>query len=857
MRTQAVSRPFPSRPAGIMIFALCGAGAGLACAGAVGAPLQTQQAMQTTIAGDHAGDYAEVMDGALTIAPGAVLGADGLGTSLRQSGGYSVVGSGAQLTGGIEMTGHAATRLGVGAGPQAKSYRLAMADGSAAHLDNIWLRSLPDGATSANGGTALDLRDNAAVTMGANTRIQATVPLSDGMELVAHASAIVDGSRIEGTMSGVQAAGAALLSLHRATLIGGAQGLVASQQSLVTVSGGQIASLGTTSNPHGDVDSVGLFAISGGPADAPLSVDVSGHAVIQAKGARSAGLLAEAIDAPIEVSVRDSVIQGDHDGIVVNMNPVLSGGAKLATLDVAGTQVVSGDGAAIRLGRGAKAAIALSRNALVNPASGVALLTGAGSEASVTVENAAVNGRAVNQGGTSRIALGANGVWRGGMSGVDSLTVNAGGLWALDGSSDVGQLAMNGGTVNLNGGSQAHVLSARTLSGHGNFLLKTDLAGHAGDQLAVSGLATGSHVLTVADTGRAVADPKSLQVVRTGGGDAGFSLANGAVDLGVYRYRLQRDGFNWNLVPLTTGRYSASATSVLNLISASPVVWYGQERTLRSRLGELRFDRDRGGAWVRPYAGDYRILGVTGAAFQQRQSGIALGADKALPLGGGKAYVGGVFNYSHAELDDHAGASGAVDAYSVGLYGVWLAQNGAYLHGLASLNRYQNQGQATMSNGVRAKGSYRQNGVGASLEAGRRFALPRDWFVQPYAQLAGVRMNGATVALDNGMLAQADHADSIQGSVGASLGRGMHAAKGGVVEPYVRLAVTHEFVKNNSVRVNGQPFDANLNGSRVEIGAGVSAEIGKRLSGHLDYAYAKGPRLEKPFMLDAGIRYQW
>ncbi|VEB42204.1 Uncharacterised protein [Chromobacterium violaceum] len=207
MRTQAVSRPFPSKPAGIMFFALCGAGAGLACAGAVGAPLRTQQAMQTTIAGDHAGDYAEVMDGALTIAPGAVLGADGLGTSLRQSGGYSVVGSGAQLTGGIEMTGHAATRLGVGAGPQAKSYRLAMADGSAAHLDNIWLRSLPDGATSANGGTALDLRDNAAVTMGANTRIQATVPLSDGMELVAHASAIVDGSRIEGTMSGAQAAG--------------------------------------------------------------------------------------------------------------------------------------------------------------------------------------------------------------------------------------------------------------------------------------------------------------------------------------------------------------------------------------------------------------------------------------------------------------------------------------------------------------------------------------------------------------------------------------------------------------------------------------------------------------------------
>ncbi|WP_434628303.1 autotransporter outer membrane beta-barrel domain-containing protein [Chromobacterium sp. CV08] len=850
---------FRPKLSSVLVSALWGGlAAGLCSAGAVGAtfpytvlPLRAGQ--HGLISGDHSQGGVEIDGGTATIVPGTVLGTDELGISLRQRDGFSTVASGAQLQGGIEMRESAAGRFGYGPGPQAQSYRLAMGQNAVAGLDNIWIHS-----TKREGAEALHLQDNASVTTTANTRVKSVEPWGDGMVLLDHASAVVDGSYLEGYLGGAETAGTSYLSLNGATLVGGGRGLTASRNSLVMVSGGQITSLGIHADSHGDVDSAGLYVVADASGGAPLVVDVSKHAQIQARGARSAGMLVEAIKAPLTASVRDSVIRGERDGLVVNRHPsYLEDPAQPANLDFAGTQIIGDHGAAIRVDRDVQADIVLRQGATVSAGNGVALQTAPGSRASITVENTAINGRALNNGGWADITLGANGAWRGDMHGMSSITVNDGGRWTMDDSSDVERLTLNGGTVGLNGGRHPHVLTARALTGHGNFLLSTHLAGHVGDKVVVNGLASGSHTLTVADTGESAADPQRLQVVKTEGGNAGFTLANGAVDLGAYRYHLQRNGANWDLVPLQSGYYSASATSVLNLVSTTPTIWYGQVRTLQSRLGELRFERDLGGVWARPYASDFRIKGVTGGTVTQKQNGVALGADKGFALGGGKAYLGGVFNYSSATLDNGAGASGGVDAYSVGMYGVWLAPSGFYLHGLASLNQFHDQGQAVMSNGVRASGTYHQNGIGASLEAGRRIALQRDWFIQPYAQLAGVRMNGATVALDNGLRAEANHVASIQGSLGASLGKTLHTAGGGALEPYMRLAVSHEFVRNNDVLLNGRRFDADLNASRLEIGAGVSGQLGKSLSAHLDYSYATGPSLEQPFMIDAGLRYQW
>ena len=81
-------------------------------------------------------------------------------------------------------------------------------------------------------------------------------------------------------------------------------------------------------------------------------------------------------------------------------------------------------------------------------------------------------------------------------------------------------------------------LTTNTLSGNGNFYMRTDMANHQSDQLNVTGQATGDFKIFVTDTGASPAAGDSLTLVTTGGGDAAFTLGNagGVVDIGTYEF---------------------------------------------------------------------------------------------------------------------------------------------------------------------------------------------------------------------------------------------------------------------------------------------------------------------------------
>ncbi|MGC0155699.1 autotransporter outer membrane beta-barrel domain-containing protein [Chromobacterium vaccinii] len=830
-----------------------------------------------TVSNDMTGTaYRVTNNGTVVVQSGGVVGdpTDTTGTDSTQlnSGSQLTLNKGSTLLGALSLSGGASANIGKDAGSGLASLNNNTLTTAIIATDSnlsIDAAKLTGGAGSAK---YITLSDGATLTTTANTVIDSSAGIGDALELTGiGSSATVTGSTISGGEVGVRAeatyssgtntAPAAMAMLDHANVSGKRSGILLAGDSAITIHGGTVTGLGTyTAIPS--LPGIGSGAlIFVGDGNNSLTIDQGAKVIGSTSGL---SLLTDATQKTSSVSVSDSMVQGQTNGISVGYYPGGSSSssdalASSSTINLKNTAITGVSGSAIDAQSGTTT-VNVSGSSKLSGGNGTLLSTSNGATVNLNLNGVqqAQTGDIINLGGVSNVSL-TNANWLGGMSNGSSLTMNGGGIWSLAKSSSVNQLVMNGGVINLNGvAGTNHTLNTGSLSGSGNFILHTNLASNATDKLVVTGQATGSHTLTVADTGVSSPHPQNVQVVQTGGGNGNFVLANGKVDLGMYSYVLQQDGTNWDLVvPSGPVKYTASATSVLNLVSTSPTIWYGQVRTLQSRLGELRFEEDHGGVWARPYASDYRIDGVANSTFHQRQTGIAIGADKGITLGSGKAYLGGVFNYSASSLDNNAGASGDVDVYSLGAYGVWLAPNGLYLHGLVSLNQYHNRGEATMSNGVNTSGSYHQNGVGASLEAGKRFQLKKDWFVQPYVQVAGVRMNGATVALDNGLQAQSNHVESLQGSIGTSFGKLLHTASGGTVEPYVRLAVTHEFVKNNTVMINGSAFDANLNGSRVEVGLGASGQINKRLSAHIDYSYAKGPVIEKPFMIDAGLRYQW
>lgn len=505
---------------------------------------------------------------------------------------------------------------------------------------------------------------------------------------------------------------------------------------------------------------------------------------------------------------------------------------------------------------GSIASVTLTNNALIT-----GQLNNIGA---LNINSSTMTGDIVQDASTpATITLANTGVLSGTVTNAQAMNIDSTSVWNMTNSSSVGSLALTGGTVNLRGGNPAFkTLTLGSLSGSGNFALGTDLAAHQSDLINITGNATGSHVLQVQNTGvDPVQETYAQQLVHTGSGDAAFTVAGGTVDAGAFTYELQQRGTDWFLVqaqddagePIPT----PSAQTVVALFSAAPTVWYGELSTLRSRMGELRNGHDQGGAWARTYGNKFNIATGDGVDYSQSQRGIYLGVDAALPSSDGQWLIGLMAGYSHSDLNLRRGSTGDVDSYYAGLYSTWLSTSGYYVDAVLKANRFSSKADARMSDGERSEGDYDTYGVGASVEAGKHIQLADRWFVEPYAQVSALWVEGEDYRLDNGMEADSNRADSFLGKVGTHFGRTFPLTKGGFVQPYAKVAIAQEFAKNNKVNVNDNTFNNDLSGTRGEVGIGVVAQLTSVLQLHADIDHSNGDNIEQPWGVNAGLRYSW
>lgn len=104
-------------------------------------------------------------------------------------------------------------------------------------------------------------------------------------------------------------------------------------------------------------------------------------------------------------------------------------------------------------------------------------------------------------------------------------------------------MTLNGGSVHY-GKTGFASLTLSSLEGNGSFYMNTDMSRLQGDSLTVTGKANGEYGVYVADTGVSPKSDASLQLIRTGGGDASFKFLNEGqvVDIGTYQYSLKSEG---------------------------------------------------------------------------------------------------------------------------------------------------------------------------------------------------------------------------------------------------------------------------------------------------------------------------
>ncbi|MDC6382108.1 autotransporter outer membrane beta-barrel domain-containing protein [Pseudomonas graminis] len=492
---------------------------------------------------------------------------------------------------------------------------------------------------------------------------------------------------------------------------------------------------------------------------------------------------------------------------------------------------------------------------------GGSTLKGDVSSSNVSLDASSMSGDITSGGGV--VSLTNSSVFTGNLINVDSVTLAGSSTWEMLGSNSLNSLAMNDSAVRFGATNAFYQLNVGTLSGNGTFIMDADYLTNEHDLLNVTGSATGSHTLLIAGSGVDPTSPQPLTIVQTGGGDATFALAgSGAVDVGTYSYQLASasngaGGTDWFLDP-NTATISPGTRSVLALFNTAPTVWYGELTSLRSRMGELRFNGGKSGGWVRTYGNKYNVDEASGVGYQQTQQGVSLGADAPLPIGDGQWLVGVLAGHSKSDLDLSRGTSGTVNSYYAGIYTTWMDQaSGYYFDGVLKFNRFRNDSKVSISDGTRAKGDYDNSGAGGSVEFGRHIKLNDGYFIEPYSQLSAVVIQGKNYQLNNDMRAEGDRTRSLLGKVGMTAGRNFEMSDGKVLQPYVRVAGVHEFAKNNEVQVNNNVFNNDLSGSRGELGAGVAVAFSDSLQVHADFDYSNGENIEQPFGANVGLRYSW
>lgn len=479
------------------------------------------------------------------------------------------------------------------------------------------------------------------------------------------------------------------------------------------------------------------------------------------------------------------------------------------------------------------------------------------------VANATINNQSVMTGNVTAAAGSVAGLTvdngaslTGQVSNVTNFSINNNALWQMTDSQSVNNLTLNnGGRVRLGGNQDYFQLNVANLAGRGLFEMGADFNKGISDLLNVTGSAAGNHQLLVTGTGLDPVNDSSIKVVQSVAGSAQYGLVNERVDVGAFTYRLVKEGDDWYLQP-DKEVVSTTTRAVMAISAVAPTVIYGETVLLNNRMGDLRVNGGQTGGWVRSFGSRYSISNnAYGNGYSQDQYGFSMGVDTPVQIAGERVLMGVFAGYSKSNLDLSRGSSGEIDSTSIGLYGTWLGDSGYYLDTVAKLNHFRNDAKVTMSDGRQTEGHYNNLGASASVEFGKHIDIKDGYYAEVFTQWQAASVQGKDFSLDNGLKADADTTRSMLGKAGVTLGRGMTLSNGSVLQPHIRAAFVHEFVKNNEVRVNDNKFNNDLSGSRFEVGAGGSWTLNDRWQLHAELDTSKGDSVTKDFGVNMGAHY--
>ncbi|HAH3684349.1 TPA: autotransporter outer membrane beta-barrel domain-containing protein [Escherichia coli] len=426
-----------------------------------------------------------------------------------------------------------------------------------------------------------------------------------------------------------------------------------------------------------------------------------------------------------------------------------------------------------------------------------------------------------------------------------SVSLQNGSVWNVTGSSTVDALAVKDSTVNI---TKATVNTGTFASQNGTLIVDAS----SENTLDISGKASGD--LSVYSAGSLDLINEQTAFISTGKDST--LKATGTTEGGLYQYDLTQ-GADGNFYFVKNTHKASNASSVIQAMAAAPAnVANLQADTLSARQDAVRLsENDKGGVWIQYFGGKQKHTTAGNASYDLDVNGVMLGGDTRFMTEDGSWLAGVAMSSAKGDMTTMQ-SKGDTEGYSFHAYLSRQYNNGIFIDTAAQFGHYSNTADVRLMNGGGTiKADFNTNGFGAMVKGGYTWKDGNGLFIQPYAKLSALTLEGVDYQL-NGVDVHSDSYNSVLGEAGTRVGYDF-AVGNATVKPYLNLAALNEFSDGNKVRLGDESVNASIDGAAFRVGAGVQADITKNMGAYASLDYTKGDDIENPLQGVVGINVTW
>lgn len=614
------------------------------------------------------------------------------------------------------------------------------------------------------------------------------------------------------------------------------------------ISGGSM-SVAANSSAQNTTLTAGSMIVSGTASGAKITGGTqtienggkSENAVISGRGVQTILSGGTAINAQLKAQATQNILQGaTASGTQIGIGgkqTISSGGTAINSTLTGGTQFVSG----------------LAQQTTIN--GGLQELRSGGVATDTQITRGGI--QTVLSGATATNSTFNNGTLRlfsGGT--LNGITTASNSILYIAGSNQIPDLELNNSIVSLAYKPSFSTLNIDTLNGNGVFSMSSNLAAGMSDQINVQSR-DGEFGLIVNDYSETNAPAKFKIIDESSTSQDNFYLVGGAVDVGAYRYDLVQEGSDWYLE--NTKQLSDATYVARNTYSALSSLFFSHLSPVYNRLHfQHQSSTHDHGLWIK---GIGRRINQT---YQDKSKshtdiwGESIGFDSKILATDDYRLTAGIYS-GFTDSEQHFDVLGKGDGktYSVGLYSTLLTKDkwfvdvmGTYLH-----HQQKNKSYTPAMSEVNAK--FNTDAWQTAIAAGRRFDFGDMWFLEPYAAMNYMYINGVRYKTNYDTIIDADSADYLSNTLGLTFGKSFELGNQTLLSAYSQANLVYDWDAKNSISVADYQLTEDMASLHYALSLGVNASWSEHSSAYAEFSSELGSRVDIPWAFSLGYRYEF